>query len=60
MADTKTKRIQIMEYYAERGRNLREILHLIGLKWETALRYCRKYNIYFPDHKRRQREDVDG
>ena len=52
------KRIDLLQYYAENGRNLRDVLHLVGLAWSSALRICRKHNIYFADHKRRRTKDV--
>lgn len=55
----KQKKLQLLEYYAEMGRNLRDVLHLVGVKWDTALRWCRRHNIYFPDHKRRRRVEHD-
>ncbi len=57
MATTKEKRLQLMEYYSERGRKLKDVLHLIGIEWETALKWCREHNIYFPDHKRRRMKE---
>lgn len=59
MATVKDKRLQLLEYYAENGRNLRDVLHLVGIKWDTALKWCRRHNIYFNDHKRRRRKDQD-
>lgn len=59
MAAIKDKKLQLMEYYAEQGRNLRDVLHLVGVKWATALKWCRQNNIYFPDHKRRKMKGLD-
>ena len=53
------KRIDLLQYYAENGRNLRDVLHLVGLVWSSALRICRRHNIYFPDHKRRRTAEND-
>lgn len=58
MTKVSKKRIEPLEYYADNGRKLREILHLVGLEWSSALRICRKRNIYFPDHKRRRMKDA--
>lgn len=55
MSTVRQRRIQLLEYYAEAGRNLRDVLQLVGIGWEAALRICRQHNIYFPDHKRRRR-----
>ena len=51
------KRVEWMRIYSEQGRALSSILHLIGLKWATALKYARTHNIYFHDHKRRKLKD---
>lgn len=48
------KLVELMRFYSERGDTLRHILPLIGRNWETALRYARKYNITFQDHRRRK------
>lgn len=59
MAKIKDKRLQLLEYYSEAGRKLRDVLHLVGIEWATALKWCRQHNIYFVDHKRRRRKDQD-
>ena len=59
MGPVKHKKLQLMEYYAEHGRNLRDVVHLVGVSWDTALKWCRHHNIYFPDHKRRKRKEHD-
>lgn len=58
MTKVSQKRIELLAYYADNGRLLRDVLHLVGLAWSSALRVCRKHNIYFPDHKRRRTRDV--
>lgn len=58
MTKVSQKRIELLAYYAENGRLLRDVLHLVGLVWSSALRICRKHNIYFQDHKRRRIKDV--
>lgn len=51
------KRVELMKIYSEQGRALSSILHLIGLKWTSALKYARMHDIYFHDHKRRKLKD---
>jgi len=50
------KRIELLRYYAERGRLLRDAIALIGIEWSTALRLCRRHEIFYSDHKRRKRK----
>lgn len=58
MTNVSQKRIDLLKYYAENGRLLRDVLHLVGLVWSSALRICREHDIYFADHKRRRPKDV--
>lgn len=51
------KRIELMRIYSEQGRALSSILHLIGVTRSTAMKYARRDNIYFHDHKRRKAKE---
>lgn len=50
------KRIELLRYYAEASRELRDVISLIGITWTTALRLCREHDIYYSDLKRRRRK----
>lgn len=50
------KRIELLRYYAGHDRLLRDVIALIGIEWPTALRLCRRHDIFYSDHKRRQRK----
>ena len=54
------KRVELMRHYANQGRALASILHLIGIKRATAMGYARKHSIPFSDHKRRHRKSIEG
>lgn len=58
MRQSTAKIIELMQIYAERGRDLSSILHLIGRSRTTAMKYARQFGIVFPDHKRRTRKVV--
>lgn len=59
MVSVMEKRADLMRYYADRDKMLADILPLIGISRQTAMRYARKYGITFADHKRRYRKVQD-